>query len=146
MCQILIFQIYSEWVCLYCPGVMVSSFFPSPALYSVYYEVQHTHEKNKSRNKNRKWETVQLFFLSFLSFMNCANLSTYLRYLLHTFKSGTHRKNIPNLLLGEFEFEFDSSWMLLFSNITRKIQAKYKFIISSDVLATTWVTGLYFTH
>lgn len=102
--------------------------------------------KNKNKNKNRKWETVQLFFLSFLSFMNCANLSTYLRYLLHTFKSGTHRKNIPNLLLGEFEFEFDSSWMLLFSNITRKIQAKYKFIISSDVLATTWVTGLYFTH
>lgn len=55
----------------------------------------------KNKNKNRKWETVQLFFLSFLFFMNCANLSTYLRHLLHTFKSGTHRKNIPNLLLRE---------------------------------------------
>lgn len=55
----------------------------------------------KNKNKNRKWETVQLFFLSFLFFMNCANLSTYLRCLLHTFKSGTHRKNIPNLLLRE---------------------------------------------
>lgn len=51
MCQILIFQIYSEWVCLYCPGVMVSSFFPSPALYSVYYEVQHTHGKIKIKIK-----------------------------------------------------------------------------------------------
>lgn len=148
MCQILIFQIYSEWVCLYCPGVMVSSFFPSPALYSVYYEVQHTHGKNKNRNKNRKWETVQLFFLSFLSFMNCANLSTYLRYLLHTFKSGTHRKNIPNLLLRE---SLNLNLILPECCSLATLPGKFKQNTNSSSSQMYWLQpelqlSLYFTH
>lgn len=98
----------------------------------------------KNKNKNRKWETVQLFFFVFLVFHKLCKPVYLSQTSPSYFQIWYPQKEYPQFTSeGEFEFEFDSSWMLFFSNITRKIQAKYKFIISSDVLATTWVTIIF---
>lgn len=51
---------------------------------------------NATQLWGKKEETV---LLPFLRFMNYANLSPHLRCLIWPYKSGTHRKTLPDLLL-----------------------------------------------